>query len=40
MRLTPSPLHSDADIDYLANALTDLWTACPISADKFVALAA
>ncbi|MEA2833844.1 MAG: 5-aminolevulinate synthase [Methylobacteriaceae bacterium] len=40
MRLTPSPLHSDVDIDHLVNALTNLWAACPISADKFVALAA
>jgi len=26
VRLTPSPLHSDADIDALLAALSDLWT--------------
>ena len=25
LRLTPSPLHSDADIDALAEGLTDVW---------------
>ena len=25
LRLTPSPLHSDADIDRLIEALTDIW---------------
>jgi 5-aminolevulinate synthase len=40
MRLTPSPLHTDADVDRLVHALTELWLACPISSDTFVALAA
>jgi 5-aminolevulinate synthase len=40
MRLTPSPLHTDTDMDQLVEALTQLWTACPISSDTFVALAA
>jgi 7-keto-8-aminopelargonate synthetase-like enzyme len=25
LRLTPTPLHSDADIDALVNAFTDVW---------------
>jgi 5-aminolevulinate synthase len=31
LRFTPSPLHTDADIDHLMNALTALWQRCAIS---------
>ena len=31
LRFTPSPLHSDADIDHLVNALSHLWKQCAIS---------
>jgi 5-aminolevulinate synthase len=31
LRFTPSPLHTDADIDHLLNALTSLWKQCAIA---------
>ena len=31
LRITPSPFHSDADIDHLATALQTLWQRCAIS---------
>ena len=31
LRITPSPLHSDADIDHLIAALTDLWSQCALA---------
>ncbi len=31
LRFTPSPLHSDADIDHLVEALTVLWKQCAIA---------
>jgi 5-aminolevulinate synthase len=31
LRITPSPFHSDADIDHLATALASLWQRCAIS---------
>ena len=31
LRITPSPFHSDADIDHLANALSALWLRCAVS---------
>ncbi len=40
IRLTPSPVHTDAQVDYLVNALTELWEACPLSRGEVVRLAA
>ena len=31
LRITPTPLHSDADIDHMANALSDLWSQCALA---------
>jgi 5-aminolevulinate synthase len=31
LRFTPSPLHTDADIDHLVNALSSLWKQCAIA---------
>ncbi len=31
LRITPSPLHSDADIDRLVQALSDLWSQCALN---------
>ncbi|ADZ70447.1 5-aminolevulinate synthase [Polymorphum gilvum] len=31
LRITPSPLHTDADIDHLVGALNDLWSQCALS---------
>ncbi|MEM6895871.1 MAG: 5-aminolevulinate synthase [Pseudomonadota bacterium] len=31
LRFTPSPLHSDADIDHLVGALSDLWRQCALA---------
>ncbi len=31
LRITPSPLHSDADIDHLVGALNDLWSQCALA---------
>ena len=31
LRITPTPLHSDADIDHLAAALSELWSQCALS---------
>jgi 5-aminolevulinate synthase len=31
LRITPSPLHTDADIDHLVSSLHDLWSQCALS---------
>jgi 5-aminolevulinate synthase len=31
LRITPSPFHSDADIDHLVGALSELWSHCAIA---------
>ncbi len=31
LRITPTPLHSDADIDKLVHALSDLWSQCALN---------
>ena len=31
LRITPSPLHSDADIEHLVSSLSDLWSRCALS---------
>ncbi len=31
LRITPSPLHSDADVEYLVEALNSLWQRCAIA---------
>ena len=31
LRITPSPLHSDADVDHLVHALSELWNQCAVS---------
>ena len=31
LRFTPSPMHTDADLDHLVRALTDLWSHCALS---------
>ena len=31
IRLTPSPVHTPAQIDHLVASLTELWEACPLS---------
>jgi len=40
MRFTPSPVHTDAQMTLLLNALEQLWAACPVANGTYVRLAA
>jgi 5-aminolevulinate synthase len=39
LRITPSPVHSDSDIDHLVFALSTLWTECELARSSHVVAA-
>ena len=40
LRLTPTPQHTDAQMDHLVGAISELWAACPLSKGILTKLAA
>jgi 5-aminolevulinate synthase len=40
IRLTPSPVHTNEQMDHLVRSLTELWEACPLAKGQVVRLAA
>ena len=40
LRLTPGPMHTDAQMEVLVDALRSLWAACPVGKGQYVRLAA
>lgn len=40
MRFTPSPVHTDRDIEEVVGALSQLWSACPVANGQYIRLAA
>lgn len=40
LRFTPTPFHTDAHIEHLVSAMTQLWEACPVGKEGYVRLAA
>ncbi|MEQ8823681.1 MAG: 5-aminolevulinate synthase [Filomicrobium sp.] len=40
IRLTPGPVHTDALMDHLVSALTQLWERCPVAQGQYVKIAA
>ncbi len=37
LRITPSPVHSDSDMDHLVNALSELWAQCELARQPLAA---
>ncbi len=40
LRITPGPIHTDAQMDALVGALQTLWAACPVGKGQYVRIAA